>query len=180
MGQLSLLQLRAGNVPSFCKRSQSHGGRLKMLTALGLHTWLQQRQWPLFLTQGCFILFYFLVFTRVLPSQKKKKKKFSAVRVCSLTFWHLIYFFFIGKTPFRKKKISPLFILASYGWQLQEAVGWRTAAEPAAKPHQLAFDPAPHRARLERGQPGRTGGSSSEHPSRNKKWNRLWVVLCFF
>lgn len=93
------------------------------------------------------------------------------------------FFFFIGKTPFRKKnnkKISPLFILNSHGWQLQEAVGWRTAAEPAAKPHQLAFDPALHRATLERGRPGITGGSSSEHPIRNKKWNQLWVGLCFF
>lgn len=179
MGQLSLLQLRAGNVPSFCKRSQSHGGRLKMLTALGLHAWLRQRQWPLFLTH--FILFYFLVFTRVLPSQKKKKN-FSAVQVCSLTFWHLIFFFSLAKLHLEKKikKISPLFILNSHGWQLQEAVGWRTAAEPAAKPHQLAFDPALHRATLERGQPGITGGSSSEHPIRNKKWNQLWVGLCFF
>lgn len=59
MGQLSFLRLSAGTMPSFCKRSQSHGRRLKMLTGLGLCTWLLQRQRPLFPTQGWIINFFF-------------------------------------------------------------------------------------------------------------------------
>lgn len=51
-GQPSFFQLCAGNVPSFCQISQSHSRRLKMLPGLGLHTWLLQQQWPLFLTKG--------------------------------------------------------------------------------------------------------------------------------
>lgn len=99
MGQLSFLRLSAGTMPSFCKRSQSHGRRLKMLTGLGLCTWLLQRQRPLFLTQGWIINFFF-VFTRVLPSHRKKNCL--AVRVCSLTFWHLIFFFSQAKLLRRK------------------------------------------------------------------------------
>lgn len=129
-------------------------------------------------------LFYFIFWFSPEFFLLRRRKKTS--RQSEFAAWHFgiwFFFFFIGKTPFRKKnnkKISPLFILNSHGWQLQEAVGWRTAAEPAAKPHQLAFYPALHRATLERGRPGITGGSSSEHPIRNKKWNQLWVGLCFF
>lgn len=98
MGQLSFVQLSAGNVPSFCKRSQSRSRRLKMLTGLGLHTWLLHRRRPLFPTRGWITMF--LVFTKVLPSHRKKNCL--AVGVCSLTFWHRD-FFFTGMTVFRER-----------------------------------------------------------------------------
>lgn len=102
MGQLSFLQLSAGNVPSFCKRSQSHGRRLKMFTGLGLHTWLLQRQRPLFLTQGWVIIF--LVFTEFFLLTGKRT-------AWQLVFaaWHFgIWFFFTGKKLYLENGFKPI------------------------------------------------------------------------
>lgn len=65
--------------------------------------------------------------------------------------------FFRRQNSVQKMDLSPLFIVVSRGWQLQETVGWNIrniAAERAAKPYQYAFDPILHRPEPERGHCG--------------------------
>lgn len=75
--------------------------RLKMLAGLGLHTWLLQRQRPLFPIQGWIFFFFFLVFTRVLPSHRKKNCSAVWVFILAAEF----FFFF--------PQVKPLFVICS-------------------------------------------------------------------
>lgn len=141
MGQLSFLRLSAGTMPSFCKRSQSHGRRLKMLTGLGLCTWLLQRQRPLFLTQGWIINFFFGFHQSSSFAQEEELLGSQGLQPDILA---SDFFFFTGKTLTQKMDLSALFALVSRGWQFQEILSGNAAAEGAAEPHLCVFVPVPH------------------------------------
>lgn len=109
MGQLSFLQLRAGRMPSFCERSQSHGEAQDV--GWPWATDLAAAEAVTFVPNTGLDYYFFFVFTRVLLSYRKKNCSAVWVFILASDFFFFFLIWVFG--GFFSPQVKPLFVICS-------------------------------------------------------------------